>query len=126
MGELGCQDYLQALVHPIAQGAYELDFGAMKWANATVMVMPCGRSAHLEAGWSIGQGKPTCIYVPDHQEPLDLMHKMADIVFSLAELEEWTERYVFCPKCDLQCTNEEDAFNHLTQRNFHLTGPEAL
>jgi len=40
---------------------YERDYEAMQWADAFVLVLPCGKSAHLELGWAVGQGKPTCI-----------------------------------------------------------------
>ena len=48
----------------------------MEWADAFVLLMPCGRSAHLEAGWAIGAGKPTAILL-SAGEP-ELMYKMAD------------------------------------------------
>src|SRR5262245_14946747 len=48
-----------ALKNPIAERGFELDFDAMKWADACVLVMPCGRSAHLELGWCAGAGKKT-------------------------------------------------------------------
>ena len=48
----------------------------MGWADAFVLVMPCGRSAHLELGWAAGAGKPTAILLSDG-EP-ELMYKMVD------------------------------------------------
>ena len=48
----------------------------MKWADACVMVMPCGRSAHLDAGWFVGIGKPLIILLSDG-EP-ELTYKMAN------------------------------------------------
>jgi hypothetical protein len=38
--------------------------------------MPCGRSAHLEAGYFVGAGKPLYIVIYDPCEP-ELMYKMA-------------------------------------------------
>lgn len=68
-------EFVDALEHPIARAGYGKDFDAMKWAELFVLVMPCGRSAHLEAGWAIGQGKPTIILLSDG-EP-ELMYRMA-------------------------------------------------
>lgn len=51
--------FIEALKHPIAEKGFDNDFEAMQWADACVMVMPCGRSAHVEAGWMQGAGKPT-------------------------------------------------------------------
>lgn len=67
--------YKSALSHPLAELAFRTDFEAMEWADAFVLVLPCGRSSHLEAGWAIGRGKPTAIYL-DGGEP-ELMNKKA-------------------------------------------------
>lgn len=40
-----------------------------------MLVLPCGRSAHTEAGWFAGRGKMTIVYIPEHQEP-ELMYKL--------------------------------------------------
>jgi hypothetical protein len=62
-----------ALAHPIARHHFGLDFGGMEWAEQCVLVLPCGRSAHLEAGWFLGHGRPIHIYSPLSQEP-ELMY----------------------------------------------------
>jgi hypothetical protein len=41
---------------------------------------PCGRSAHLEAGWAIGQGKPTAILLHEDKFEPELMYRMADLI----------------------------------------------
>lgn len=67
--------FAAALQHPIAQRGFRADFEAMHEADACVMVLPCGRSAHLEAGWFCGRGKPCWIYAPEPTEP-ELMYLM--------------------------------------------------
>lgn len=67
------------LQHPVAQRGFDLDFAAMKWADAIVMAQPCGRSAALELGWGAGAGKITVALLADGQEP-ELMVKMADYI----------------------------------------------
>jgi len=57
---------------------FEADFNAMKASDTFVLVNPCGRSAHLELGWAIGQGKKTIIYNPVKLDKFDLMYKMVD------------------------------------------------
>lgn len=37
---------------------FQADWLAMEQADCCVLVLPCGRSAHLEAGFMAGQGKP--------------------------------------------------------------------
>jgi hypothetical protein len=71
-------DLLQALGHPRAQEGFDFDFNAMKWADACVLLLPCGNSAHLEAGWFSGQGKPVAVLCPELREP-ELMYKCFDI-----------------------------------------------
>ena len=50
---------------------------ALDDCNACVLVMPCGRSAHLELGYMTGQGKPCIVHVPIgvRFEP-ELMYKL--------------------------------------------------
>lgn len=66
-------DLIGALNGDIATKGFLNDFEAMNWADGCVLVMPCGRSAHLEAGWFAGAGKPCWAYVPQQSEP-ELMY----------------------------------------------------
>jgi hypothetical protein len=61
--------YREALKHPRAQAGYLLDHAAMKWADVCLLLLPCGRSAHLELGEMIGWGKQTAIWTRDGEEP---------------------------------------------------------
>jgi hypothetical protein len=62
-----------ALAHPVAQAGYANDRAGMDMADCCVLVLPCGRSAHLEAGYMAGQGKPVYTLALENVEP-DLMH----------------------------------------------------
>ena len=55
----------ETLRHPIAQLGFTSDKQGMDWANTCVCVLPCGRSAHLEAGWMGGEGKKVLFYLPE-------------------------------------------------------------
>ena len=86
--------YLQALDNPIAERGYSNDYDAMVWADACVLVMPCGRSAHLELGWFVGKGRRTCILhnADDPMEP-ELMTKMCNAQFdSINHVVDWLAR----------------------------------
>lgn len=72
------EKYIAALENQIAEHGFGRDFSAMQWAHACVLVLPSGRSAHIEAGWFVGAGKPLVILV-EKMEP-ELMYKMADAV----------------------------------------------
>ena len=52
---------------------------ALEWADTCVLVLPCGRSAHTEAGWMAGAGKRVIAYIPEMVEP-ELMYKLFDRV----------------------------------------------
>ncbi|MBX3507102.1 MAG: hypothetical protein KF895_16610 [Parvibaculum sp.] len=74
------------MTHPIAARGFVSDLRGMQWANTCVLVLPCGRSAHLEAGWFTGQGKRCIILTRDGEEP-ELMALLAtDICISLDEV----------------------------------------
>jgi hypothetical protein len=51
----------EKLTLPLAKQGSSARFGLLKWADACVLVMPCGRSAHLEAGYFVGAQKPLFI-----------------------------------------------------------------
>lgn len=70
-------EYLRMVEHPRAIEGFEADFAAMCKADTFVMVLPCGKSAHLELGWAIGAGKRTAILLEDPVEP-ELMYRCAD------------------------------------------------
>ncbi len=84
-------EYLRMIDHPRAREGFAADFAAMQRASHVVMVLPCGKSAHLEAGWAIGAGKPTAIMLEDPVEP-ELMYLLAgrgNIVRNVLELLGW-------------------------------------
>jgi len=77
------EQYLAALEHPLAVAGFKSDFDAMHWADACVLVLPCGRSAHTEAGWMQGMDKPTIVLLsPDEPE---LMYKIFEACYSSLE-----------------------------------------
>lgn len=80
------EEYRKALNHKIALEGFESDYGAMRWADCCVMVLPCGRSANTEAGWFKGAGKTVYVFSPKKEEP-ELMYSMHDgILISYSEL----------------------------------------
>jgi hypothetical protein len=67
------RQWRDALAHPIAQNGYACDRGGMDRSDCCVLVLPSGRSAHLEAGFMAGQGKPVYCLALESIEP-DLMN----------------------------------------------------
>lgn len=64
----------EVLSHPIAQAGFAKDMGALSSADATVLVLPCGRSAHLELGWAAGHGQHTIVLLDDPISEPELMY----------------------------------------------------
>ena len=80
--------YAEGLHHPLAERQFQADIDALTWADTCVLVLPCGRSAHTEAGWMAGAGKRVLAYIPEMVEP-ELMYKLFDgVAGSLDELVE--------------------------------------
>lgn len=72
--------------HPTASRGFSNDYEAMCWADVCVLVLPCGKSAHLELGWAVGTGKRALILLDDEPEP-ELMYLMVNaMVTSFDEL----------------------------------------
>jgi hypothetical protein len=86
-GTVTAADYRDKLLtHPMASRGFVADLRAMQWADTCLLVLPSGRSAHLEAGWFCGQGKRCIILTRDGEEP-ELMALLAtDICISMEEV----------------------------------------
>ena len=76
--------YADGLRHPLAERQFKADMDALDWADTCVLVLPCGRSAHTEAGWMAGAGKRVLVYIPEMVEP-ELMYKLFDGVYGTME-----------------------------------------
>lgn len=69
------EQFIAGLHHPIAQRGFASDMDALRDCDTCVLVLPCGRSAHIEAGWAAGAGKRVIVYIPEQCEP-ELMYSM--------------------------------------------------
>lgn len=95
-------EYLRMLEHPRAIQGFQSDFLAMQRADTFVMLLPCGKSAHLELGWATGAGKRTAILLEDPVEP-ELMYRMTQcLTTSIDDLVDWVTART-CSRCG--CTD---------------------
>lgn len=69
--------FRQALIHPVAMDGFASDAKALRACQCCVLVLPSGRSAHLEAGFAAGMGKKLIVYMPEPCEP-ELMYSWAE------------------------------------------------
>lgn len=63
--------YKRMLDSPVAKAGFNADYQAMRWADTCVLVLPSGRSAHLEAGWMAGSGRRLVVYMPPAVDAAD-------------------------------------------------------
>lgn len=78
------QEYIEALNHPLAIAGYASDKWGMIRAELGILVLPCGRSAHVEAGWMQGIGVPVYVFSPERHEP-ELMYKLFPAIIATWE-----------------------------------------
>lgn len=68
--------YLRGLEHPAALAGFACDMEGLRWAEVCVLLLPCGRSAHLEAGWAAGAGKEVHVLLAAEECVPELMYRM--------------------------------------------------
>ena len=73
------KQFLDALWNPLATKAFRNDCGHLAQADAVVLVLPAGASAHTEFGYGVGANKVTAILLEPHTRP-ELMYKLALIL----------------------------------------------
>lgn len=108
------EQYAAALNHPIARAGFALDMNALRACDACVLVLPCGRSAHLELGYAVGAGKVTAVLMLEANEP-ELMNLMVDAICQtvaevlafLSTAEELAEDYGIEPRPALARVDRE-------------------
>lgn len=85
--EWGATDFRAALGSQVALEGWALDQAAMRWADTCVLALPCGKSAHLEAGYMAGLGRRVVVYLGQYHEP-ELMYLTlgTSIALSVPEL----------------------------------------
>lgn len=74
-------NYRQIMESPSAQLAFQYDKKHLERCDGAIMVMPAGKSGHLELGTVIGAGKPGYILFDKEPERVDIMHAFATGIF---------------------------------------------
>lgn len=86
--------YKETLQDWAATHVFAFDKKHLSRATDVVMVMPSGKSGHLELGFAIGRGKRGYILFDQQPKRVDVMHQFAtDIFFSFEELAEELKRH---------------------------------
>lgn len=81
----GARAFRKGLQHVVAVDGFGKDMAALRWAEVCVLVLPCGRSAHLEAGFAVGNGARTFVLLDEAPEP-ELMYRMMTVCLDIEEV----------------------------------------
>lgn len=73
--------YKEALNHWAGKHVFEFDKTHIDRSDIGILIMPAGKSAHLELGYMIGRGKKCFILFDKEPERWDVMYQFADDVF---------------------------------------------
>ncbi|NWL89586.1 hypothetical protein DMN77_18725 [Paenibacillus sp. 79R4] len=77
------KDARTVLKEPVVQRAFIEDKKWLDWADTVLLILPAGKSAHLEAGYAAGTGKRLVIYQEEFPAgEFDVMYGFADLVSS--------------------------------------------
>jgi len=106
-------DALSFLSDPRVQRAFNEDKRWLDWADTVILVMPCGRSSHLEAGYGVGQGKRLFIYGDFAKGEFDVMYGFADHLF---RTEEWSQLVEALHRAELMRATDRDAITPEEER----------
>lgn len=80
-------NYKQALQSYAAKHVFEFDKQHLDESDVVVMLMPAGKSGHLELGYAVGKGKPAYILFDGEPERYDVMVQFTtDIFFNQDDL----------------------------------------
>ena len=91
--------YKQALSNWAGKHIFEFDKFHIDRADIGVLVMPAGKSGHMELGYMIGKGKPCFVFFEEEPERWDIMYIFTttnggDVCFSKDELFEKLKIYL--------------------------------
>ena len=75
------EEFAHSIKNPLAQNAFKSDYEGMIKSDACVLILPCGRSSHIEAGYMKGLGKKLYIYMPVKERP-ELTYSIADGIYT--------------------------------------------
>ena len=78
------RSYRAALSGLAARHVYQFDLEHLERATIAVLVLPAGKSGHLELGYALGRGKRGYVIL-DSPERWDVMYEFADDVVESVE-----------------------------------------
>jgi hypothetical protein len=75
-------NFTKALKGYAARHVFSFDHHHLDRATTVILLMPAGKSGHLEFGWAVGRGKKGYILLDGEPERFDVMYQFAHGVFT--------------------------------------------
>lgn len=72
--------------------AFNEDRKWLEWCDVCIMLLPCGKSAHIEAGFAAGRGKTLIIYGDGVPGQFEVMYGFAECMYRSDEWDIMIER----------------------------------
>ena len=104
--------YSEAMTNPVVEKRFENHLEAMTAADTCILLLPCGFSAHSEAGFMAGLGKRVFVFSYDQNVKPELMYLLYEGYTNYIEdLLKWLEEPIpgVCQVCG--CTEDNPCFN---------------
>lgn len=76
------RSYVEALEGAAATNVFRFDKRNLDGADAVILVLPAGKSGHMELGYCLGRGTKGFILLEEGNDRWDVMYKFADGVFN--------------------------------------------
>jgi nucleoside 2-deoxyribosyltransferase len=85
-GEPKKMDQFDVMTFAPAMQVFESDKAGLDWADTVLLLLPSGRSAHLEAGYKVGQGGDLFIVGDFPAGEWDVMYQWANEIYRKNEM----------------------------------------
>ena len=79
------RSFREALRGEAARHTFNFDLRHLQMAELGVLVMPAGKSSHMEFGWLLGRGRPSYVLLTKSPDRWDVMYQLAWGVCSTVE-----------------------------------------
>lgn len=81
IGETWDLDAINFMIDERSQKAFQEDKKWLNWCDCCLLILPAGKSSHLEAGYAKGQDKQLIIYQDEFPKgEFDVMYGFADLI----------------------------------------------
>jgi nucleoside 2-deoxyribosyltransferase len=81
-------DAVDMMDNCMVQDAFMFDKEQIDLSDAVIMMLPCGRSSHMEAGYAVGRGKKLYIVGGFEKGEFDVMYGFATGMYDYRDLHE--------------------------------------